>query len=84
MIPAPWVHRDETTLYGRVRQARDLDAELEVVIGSAPGWKDPWGRARRCRAFSDGSAYGVQLVDEAGAVVADRDVQLARLVTSTH
>jgi hypothetical protein len=84
MIPAPWVHPDETTLYGLVRKARDLDAELEVVIGSAPGWKDPWGRARRCRAFSDGSAYGVQLVDEAGAVVADRDVQLARLATSTH
>jgi hypothetical protein len=84
MIPAPWVHRDERTLYGLQHQAHELDAELEVVVGSAPGWKDPWARAFRCRAVSDGTPYGLRLVDEDGMVVDEREIQLARLVTSVH
>ena len=80
MIPAPWVHRDETTLYGLKIEAQKLDAPLEVVVGSAPGWQDPWARARRCRVVSDGTRWGRLLVDSMGAVLEDRDVQLARLV----
>lgn len=84
MIPAPWVHRDEETLYGLKVRARELAAALEVVVGSAPGWKDPWARARRCRVLSDGSRWSLFLVDEAGAVLPDEDVQLARLVMSVR
>jgi len=79
MIPAPWVHQDERGLHGLVREAYDGGRELEVVSGSAPGWKDPWARARRCRALSDGSLYGQRLVDDDGLPVDDRDVQLGRL-----
>jgi hypothetical protein len=60
--------------------AQRLGAALEVVVGSAPGWKDPWARARRCRVVSDGTRWGRLLVDPTGAVLQDRDVQLARLV----
>ncbi len=84
MIPAPWVHPDETWLYGLKDRALELEAPLEVVVGSAPGWTDPWARARRCRVVSDGSRWGRLLVDETGAVLQDRDVQLARLVVSVH
>ncbi len=80
MLPAPWAHRDERGVYGLVREAYDRKAEIEVVSGSAPGWKDPWARARRCRVLSDGSPYGRRLVDDEGLPVDDRDVQLARLL----
>jgi hypothetical protein len=84
MIPAPWVHRDETRLYGLKMRAHELGAALDVVVGSAPGWKDPWARARRCRVVSDGSPWDLLLVEETGAVLPDPDVQLARLVVSVH
>jgi len=84
MIPAPWVHRDEETLYGLKMRAHELGAALDVVVGSAPGWKDPWARVRRCRVVSDGSPWHLLLVDETGAAVPDPDVQLARLVVSVH
>jgi hypothetical protein len=84
MIPAPWVHRDETRLYGLKMRAHELGAALDVVVGSAPGWKDPWARARRCRVVSDGSPWDLLLVDETGVVLPDPYVQLARLVVSVH
>ncbi len=84
MIPAPWVDRDETKLYGLKIRALELGAPLEVVVGSAPGWTEPWTRARRCRVVSDGSRWGRLLVDETGVVLPDRDVQFARLVVSVH
>jgi hypothetical protein len=74
------VHPDETKLYGLKIRAHKLDAPLEVVVGGAPGWKDPWARAERCRVVSDGSRWGLRLVDPTGAVLQDREVQLARLV----
>jgi len=82
MISAPWVHRDETRLYGLMIEAQKLDAPLEVVVGSAPGWQDPWARARRCRVVSDGTRWGRHLIDPTGAVLRERDVQLARLVVN--
>ena len=66
MIPAPWVHPDEARLYGLERQAYETGATLEVVVGSAPGWADPWARALRCRVVSDGSRYGLRLVEGTG------------------
>jgi hypothetical protein len=84
LIRAPWVHRDEETLYRLKMRAHELGAILDVVVGSAPGWKDPWARARRCRVLSDGSRWDLLLVDETGTVLPDDDVQLARLVVSVH
>lgn len=79
MILAPWVHRDEPTLYNLKRKALDLGVVLEVVAGSAPGWDEPWARARACEVTKDSSGYGYVLVDDDGLVVSDRDVQSARL-----
>ncbi len=80
-IPAPWVHHDETRLYDLKRQAHDRCGELEVVIGGAPGWADPWARACRCRVVEDPRSHGwLLLVDDDGFAVDDDEVQLARLV----
>jgi hypothetical protein len=80
MIPAPWVHRDETSLFGLMRQAQASGVTLEVVTGSAPGWSDPWARARRAIVMTVGDDWRFWLVDEEGSVFDERDVQLARLV----
>jgi hypothetical protein len=79
MFPAPWVHRDERTLYDLLRQAHRFGAALDVVAGSAPGWTDPWGRVRRARVVEDDPSWRLCLVDEHGYRIALGDVQLARI-----
>ena len=79
-IAAPWVQRDESGLYELEREAHESGRGLEVVSGSAPGWENPWARARLCHVVSDGRPYGRRLVDDEGFPVDDRDVQLARIV----
>ena len=84
MIPAPWVDRDETTLYGLMRQALELGVPLEVVTGAAPGWSEPWSRSRRCFVRAESGGYPLWLVDEEGYPVYDHEVQLARVVATVH
>ncbi len=81
-IPAPWVHRDEPNLYDLKRAAAERAAVIEVVTGSAPGWEHPWSRARRCVAAPSpyGHGHGLDLIDESGFVVDQREIQSARLV----
>jgi len=79
MIPAPWRHRDETWFYHLKQQAQERGEALEVVTGGAPGWTDPWARARRCNVERDADGYRLTLLDENGLAVDERDVQLARL-----
>lgn len=83
-VPAPWVHRDEPTLFDLKRSALAAGVPLEIVAGAAPGWAEPWARARKAFVAQGSSRYETWLVDEAGMVVDDADVQLARLATSIH
>jgi hypothetical protein len=78
-IPAPWVHRDEPMLYDLMRQAHDQRAPIEVVVGSAPGWVDPWARARRAYVVrEDGPGARMTLVDDEGRWIERGEVQAAR------
>jgi len=79
MIPAPWVHRDERKLYDLVKRAREGGRALEVVTGSAPGWADPWARARRAHVAVGEAAWRPRLVGEDGFPIDGADIQLARL-----
>jgi len=83
-LHAPWVHRDEVKLYGLMRLAFELGAPIEVVAGGAPGWSEPWSRARRCTVQREPGGYRYWIVDEAGFLVDDAEVQLARLVATVH
>ena len=78
-IPAPWVHPDEPRLRHLLGRAVETGQALEVVAGSAPGWEDPWSRARRVRAVRDESGWWYWLVDETGFALPEADVQLARV-----
>jgi len=79
-IKAPWVHWDEEKLYALKRKALEDGRLIEVVVGSAPGWEDPWSRARRAHAEKDPSGWGPQLWDENGFGILDLEVQRARLL----
>ena len=81
-IPAPWVHRDEPKLYNLKEAALETRVPLEVVVGTAPGWEDPWSRARLVRVEKDQSGWYTWLADELG-VVDEAEIQLARLSTRT-
>jgi hypothetical protein len=78
-IPAPWVHRDETTLYGLKQKAHERGLPLEVVVGSAPGWADPWSRAQRVHVHREADGWRSWLVDDEGEVIDEAEVQLVRL-----
>jgi len=84
MFPAPWLHRDEPMFHDMMRQARSLGVGIEAVVGSAPGWEQPWSRVRRLEVAQGESEYQVVLIDENGGVIDERDVQLARLETAIH
>lgn len=79
MLPAPWVHRDEPTLHDLLTTAYQRGVPLDVVIGSAPGWADPWVRARRAYPAADAWGWPSRLVDEDGYEIPRAEVQLARL-----
>ncbi len=78
-LPVPWVHRDEPRLHQLMSQAHTLGRQLEVVAGGAPGWSDPWARARLAQVHADASGWHTWLVDEHGFEIEEREVQLARL-----
>lgn len=49
---------------------------IEVVVGSAPGWTDPWSRVQPARVVREGYDYVVVGID---GIISREDVQLARL-----
>jgi hypothetical protein len=78
-IPAPWVHFDEPTLATLKKSALAQSTPLEVVVGSAPGWEQPWSRGRLARVEQEAGGWGSRLVDEEGYLIPEADVQRARL-----
>ena len=76
-LPAPWVHDDEVTLHKLMDQSRQRGVPLQVVVGTAPGWADPWSRAQLAHVEEDG--WRLRLVDDGGCVIPRDEIQLARL-----
>ena len=84
MLPAPWVHRDESTLYHLLKDSHERDVPLEVVAGGAPGWADPWSRAQRAFVATDAWHFPSLLADEQGYEIPRAEVQLARLLDGSR
>ncbi len=86
-LPAPWVSRDEPTLYDLKEAAFKASAPLDVVVGGAPGWADPWSRAQLAWVVKPPAGWRTALVDAAGFQIDEDEVQRARLAaprTSQH
>ena len=79
MIHAPWAHMDEHGLYDLMRRAHEQGRVLEVAAGGAPGWAEPWARARPCWVRQGARGWGRELVDKEGLLIDERDIQLARI-----
>ena len=78
-LPAPWVHRDEVMLYNLKDQAYERNVPLEVVVGNAPGWTDPWSRMQLAHVEKEQDGWCSLLVSDDGYVINEDEVQLARL-----
>jgi hypothetical protein len=78
-LPAPWVHRDEVRLHNLMDQAHELGVPLEVVVGSAPGWTDPWSRMQQVHVKKEQAGWRSWLVSTDGWLIDEDEVQLARL-----
>lgn len=83
-IPAPWVHRDEPTLHDLKQSALAMEVPLEVVVGSAPGWADPWSRVRLAHVEQDANGWRTWLVDDDGLPIDEAEVQRARLAVEVQ
>jgi len=83
-IPAPWVHRDEPMLHDLKRSAFAMNVPLEVVVGSAPGWGEPWSRVRLAYVEQDDSGWRTSLTGEDGLPIDEAEVQRARLPVALH
>jgi hypothetical protein len=74
----------EPMLYDLERSALAMNVPLEVVIGSAPGWSDPWSRVRLAYVEQDANGWRTWLVDEDGVPIDEDEVQRARLRMAIH
>ena len=78
-LPAPWVHRDEAKLHNLKDEAYERRVPLQVVVGSAPGWADPWSRLRLAHVMKEPGGWRSWLVDDTGFPIQEDEIQLARL-----
>jgi len=62
-----------------MERAHELRVPLEVVVGTAPAWADPWSRGRLGYVRKQERVWRFWLGDELGYRIDTADVQLARL-----
>jgi hypothetical protein len=61
-----------------------MGVPLEVIVGSAPGWSEPWSRARVAYVEQEPDGWRTRLVDEDGYSIEEVDVQMARMPAALH
>lgn len=47
ILPAEWPQPGEPRAFEILQRAKQSGSTVDIVLGSAPGWKDPWSRAVR-------------------------------------
>ncbi|MGH7896952.1 MAG: hypothetical protein ACREQQ_03320, partial [Candidatus Binatia bacterium] len=52
VLGVDWTLPGEPRLYEVLKRAVEEGVEVDLVVGAAPGWSDPWARARRARILS--------------------------------
>jgi hypothetical protein len=78
------VHHDEPTLHHLEERALALGVPLEIVIGTAPDWADPWSRTEFAFARKAPAGWPRWLEDEHGHEFDEAFIQRARLAVAVH
>lgn len=78
-----WAEAGDQHLYDILRMAMDSDTRVDLVVGRAPDWNDPWRRAMRVR-VKQLDVYSITVVGEAEPLVIDRDDVQAVRIPSPH
>lgn len=79
VVGVGWAIAGDRSLYDLKEEARERGVELEVVSGGAPGWRDPWSRARRTRIVPSGGFGDACYREDDERLIDDVDIQAARL-----
>jgi len=75
----------EGRTYGRRRWAtRSVPIYTARGRGSAPGWREPWSRARLAHVERDPNGWRNGLVGDDGTVIDEADLQRAQLSVRLH
>jgi hypothetical protein len=77
-LSVDWRLPGEEALYEILEQAETEGREVEVVLGSAPGWNDPWSRAKNGR-VTRGGPWDQRVVELPNRTVSVDEIQSARL-----
>lgn len=80
VIGVDWTLSGEPLLYELLKREAAEGAEIDLVVGAAPGWSDPWARAQRARIVSiEPWTVTVSFSGEAWRTRVDqRDIQAVR------
>lgn len=79
-LPVEWSLPGEMGIYEILRDAAERDHDVQVVIGSSPGWKEPWARAKHASVERGGYGPMTVFVDELQDEVPLEQIQAVRIV----
>ena len=77
-----WAQPGDPSLHGILKESRDDGTFVDVVTGSAPGWKEPWARAVRAQVVSFDFACVTFQASERWTVPRD-EIQAIRMIPPT-
>ncbi|WP_437572712.1 hypothetical protein [Sorangium sp. So ce542] len=81
VLSTEWALPGDVSLYQQLKSASETGAAVDLVVGAAPGWADPWSRARRVRVL-DICSNGVLVAEGEGRAtfaIARDEIQAVRL-----
>ena len=80
-LPVDWALPGDMHLYGVLDACRAAGRRVDLVWGSAPGWADPWSRARRREVIAvDGGCVVVESEGQQWSLSRD-EIQAVRPAT---
>ncbi|WP_437515120.1 hypothetical protein [Sorangium sp. So ce1099] len=81
MLATDWAMPGDVSVREQLKRAHEKDADVDLVVGRAPGWVDPWWPARRVRVLDIRFPEVVVIRNERGTevAVATHEIQAIRL-----
>jgi hypothetical protein len=80
IFPVSWAMPGDPNLHDLLERARQADAPVDLVLRTAPGWNDPWSRARRVKVVDIGPWQATVREGEMEFPISRLDIQAMRIV----